>query len=142
MKTIIHFLRIHGSPDEVFDALTKSDGLSGWWSRNVRADIGVGGRVRFRFLEGFNPVMEVTEEVRGRLVRWKCVDGHDKWQDNIFTFDIRPVGNEANLMFIQEYARELSDEDYGTYNFNWGYYLGSLKKLCETGEGTPFEPAP
>jgi len=41
-------------------------------------------------------------------------------------------------MFVQEYAQELSDEVYGTYNFNWGYYLGSLKRLCEEGIGTPF----
>ena len=44
------------------------------------------------------------------------------------------------LQFVQEYAQELSDETYGTYNFNWGYYLNSLKLLCETGEGTPFGP--
>ena len=42
--------------------------------------------------------------------------------------------------FRQEYAQELSDETYGTYNFNWGYYLNSLKLLCETGTGTPFVP--
>jgi hypothetical protein len=29
---------------------------------------------------------------------------------------------------------------YGTYNFNWGYYLNSLKRLCEEGVGTPFDP--
>ncbi len=43
-------------------------------------------------------------------------------------------------MFAQDYARELSDEVYGTYNFNWGYYLNSLKQFCETGTGTPFAP--
>jgi hypothetical protein len=44
-------------------------------------------------------------------------------------------------MFTQIYAQELSDEVYGTYNFNWGYYLQSLKLLCETGMGTPFKTA-
>lgn len=140
MKTIIHFFRIHASPEKVFHGLTTSDGLAGWWSRDVQVEEDGDVRVRFRFLEGFNPVMDVTVAKKDSLVAWKCVDGHDKWQDNTFTFDIRPVGDEADLMFIQEYARELSDEDYGTYNFNWGYYLGSLKKLCETGDGTPFEP--
>ena len=27
------------------------------------------------------------------------------------------------LRFWEGYARELSDDAYGTYNFNWGYYL-------------------
>ncbi len=26
----------------------------------------------------------------------------------------------------------------GTANFNWGYYLDSLRLLCETGCGKPF----
>ena len=42
------------------------------------------------------------------------------------------------LRFVQEYAQELSDEIYGTYNFTWGYDLYSLQLLCETGTGTPF----
>ncbi len=44
-------------------------------------------------------------------------------------------------MFVRVYAQELDDEVYGTYNFNWGYYLGSLKELCETGKGKPYRPA-
>jgi hypothetical protein len=40
----------------------------------------------------------------------------------------------------QGYARELSDEVYGIYNFNWGYYLNSLKLFCEKGAGVPFRP--
>jgi hypothetical protein len=44
------------------------------------------------------------------------------------------------LVFEQGYARELSDEVYGIYNFNWGYYLNSLKLLCEKGVGAPFNP--
>jgi hypothetical protein len=36
-----------------------------------------------------------------------------------------------------EYARELDDVNYGIYNYNWAYYLESLRKLCETGKGEP-----
>lgn len=44
------------------------------------------------------------------------------------------------LMFSQDYARELSNETYGTYNFNWGYYMNGLKLFCEKGAGIPFAP--
>jgi hypothetical protein len=27
-----------------------------------------------------------------------------------------------------------------TYNFNWGYYMESLRLLCTTGAGKPFVP--
>ncbi len=75
-----------------------------------------------------------------RLVRWTCVDGHPNWQDNTFSFALKEKAGETQLHFVQEYAQELSDETYGIYNFNWGYYLNSLKRLCETGTGAPFEP--
>jgi len=42
--------------------------------------------------------------------------------------------------FWQQYAVELDDDAYGTYNFNWGHYLESLRLLCTTGTGTPFRP--
>ncbi len=43
------------------------------------------------------------------------------------------------LRFWQYYAVELADDYYGTYNFNWGYYLESLSKFCSTGKGAPYE---
>ena len=42
--------------------------------------------------------------------------------------------------FWQEYATELADDYYGVYNFNWGYYLESLRQLCVDGVGKPFRP--
>jgi hypothetical protein len=44
----------------------------------------------------------------------------------------------TRLRFTQDYAVELSDDDYGTYNFTWGYYLESLRLLITTGVGKPY----
>jgi len=140
MKTILHTVDIAAGPSIVYESLTTERGLSGWWSTRVSAETEVGGRVRFTFIEVFNPVMEILELEPDRLVRWRCIDGHEPWTDNTFRFEIEARGERSVLFFRQEYAQELSDEEYGTYNFNWGYYLHSLKQLCETGEGTPHQP--
>jgi hypothetical protein len=42
------------------------------------------------------------------------------------------------VRFWQYYARELSDDAYGNYNFNWGYYLESLRLLTSARAGKPF----
>jgi len=139
MKKIIHYVRIHAVPESVYRALTTEDGLAGWWSTAVRVQPNVSGVIDFRFAGDFNPNMEVTALEPNRQVEWKCVAGHNNWRDNTFSFDLRDSDGETDLMFVQVYAQELSDEVYGTYNFNWGYYLGSLKRLCETGTGTPFK---
>ena len=139
MKTILHTVHIHASPPTVFEALTTRAGVTGWWTTEADLDPGVGGIIRFEFRGDFNPRMEQTRLVDGQLVEWRCVEGHPNWQDNTFEFVIRDADRGTSLRFVQHYAQELDDDTYGTYNFNWGYYLGSLKKLCETGSGTPFE---
>lgn len=140
MKKIIHFVHIEAPAATVYQALTTQEGLSGWWSTNVTVEPGVGGVIDFRFLDDFNPDMKVTALEEDAHVAWTCIGGHDNWQDNIFSFDLRASGETTDLMFVQVYAQELSDETYGTYNFNWGHYLSSLKQLCETGTGVPYTP--
>ena len=95
--------------------------------------------VRFTFRGDFNPDMKITTLERDREVGWSCVGGHAPWQDSTFRFVLDDENGATSLHFTQEYGRDVSDEAYGTYNFNWGYYLNSLKRLCETGTGTPFE---
>jgi hypothetical protein len=46
--------------------------------------------------------------------------------------------DQARLRFTQGYGVELDDDAYGIYNFNWGYYLESLRLLCGTGTGKPY----
>lgn len=140
MKTIIHAVHVHADPATVYRALTTADGLTGWWTTTVDVEEGVNGIVRFTFHADFHPHMKQTVLEKNRLVRWLCVSGHGNWQDNTFTFTLHDRQGETMVMFEQQYAQELSDETYGVYNFNWGYYLNSLKLLCESGVGMPFVP--
>lgn len=140
MKTIIHTVHIHTEPEKVYRALTTEPGVTGWWTTQAKLDAGEGGVIRFTFRGDFHPHMKQQKLREPELVEWHCIDGHPNWQDNTFTFSLRERDGETSLRFVQQYAQELDDDTYGTYNFNWGYYLNSLKQLCETGKGTPFEP--
>lgn len=140
LKTIHHVVEVPASAEEVFGAITTQDGLSGWWTTEVSAPGPVeGGVIDFTFAGEFNPNMVITAIVEPSLVEWKCADGHGPWQDNTFRFEIEDIGDGARLRFWQHYATELSDDAYGTYNYNWGYYLQSLYELLTTEQGKPFE---
>ena len=79
----------------------------------------------------------------GRELEWRCVSGHEPWQDSTFRFQLAALDDgRARLRFWQDYAVELADDYYGVYNFNWGYYLESLRLLCVTGTGKPFQAVP
>ncbi len=142
MKTIHHVLDIEAEAARVWSALTEQDGLAGWWTTSVTADPpAVGAVIRFTFAGDFNPVMEITSIDEGRSLEWRCIGGHEKWADNTFPFELVALDDgRTKLRFSQHYAVELSDDDYGVYNFNWGYYLESLRRLCTTGTGAPFQP--
>ena len=143
MKTIHHVVDIDGPTDSVWSALTEGPRLASWWSTRVEtAPAALGVQTHWTFGGDFNPVMQVTEIVPRSALSWRCIGGHDNWQDNDFRFELVPLEpNRTRLRFWQEYATELSDDDYGIYNFNWGYYLESLRLLCPRGRGRPYVPS-
>jgi len=143
MKTIHHLVDIDGDRRAAWDALTVQSAMAGWWSTEVTTAIpGVGALTHWTFAGDFNPVMEITAIDPPAKLAWRCVAGHDPWQDGTFRFELQELDDgRTRLRFWQDYAIELSDDAYGIYNFNWGYYLESLRLLCSTGQGRPFKPA-
>ena len=142
MKTIHHVLDIDAGVDSVWSAITDADRLAGWWSTKLRTTKPiVGERIAFTFAGAFNPVMEITELEELLKLEWRCVDGHEPWSNGTFRFEVVALDDgRTKLRFWQDYAVELSDDAYGVYNFNWGFYLESLRLLCTTGRGKPFTP--
>jgi uncharacterized protein YndB with AHSA1/START domain len=141
MKTIHHVLDIDAGTERVWAALTEAKGLAGWWSTKLETGAPeVGSLIRFTFAGDFNPVMEIVNLDGGTSLTWRCTEGHQNWDDNTFDFELVSLADgRTRLRFTQNYAVELSDDDYGVYNFNWGYYLESLRLLCTTGNGKPFQ---
>jgi uncharacterized protein YndB with AHSA1/START domain len=141
MKVIHHVLQIEASPERVWSALTEPADMARWWSTRVSSPpAALGAEVLWTFEEGFNPVMRITTIEPPNELVWCCTRGHPPWLDNTFRFELDAVNDDqSRLRFWQEYAVELDDDSYGQYNFNWTYYLGSLRQLCETGTGRPYE---
>ena len=146
-QTILHYIRVHATPDEVFERITTAEGLASWWTTKVEAEARESGKVRLTFEGDFNPVMRITRFDRGEHLSWRCVDGHGNWTESRFHFELEGVEveegqepEETHVVFRQRFARTLDDHNFGRYNFNWAHYLASLKEACETGKGTPFKP--
>lgn len=143
MKTIHHVLDIDAPPTLVWASLTEPERLASWWSTRVDSPpAAVGARTVWTFDGDFNPVMRTERLDPPREIVWRCVAGHEPWQDGLFRFQVEPLEDgRTRLRFWQEYAVELADDYYGVYNFNWGYYLESLRLLCVTGTGKPYRPS-
>ena len=133
MVDILHRIGVNSSPDDVYEALTTTEGLSGWWTTNTQGSGRVGGVLKFRFSAGgFD--MEVTELDPGRLVRWRVVDGPEEWIGTNVHWDLRQEGDFTIVLFEHEGWRE-PVEFMHHCSTKWATYLMSLKSLIETGTG-------
>ena len=138
---IIHVLSIQASKQTVYKAITTQEGLSSWWTIDVKATPQEGSIINFRFHGTFNPDMKIRKLEENGRIEWECVDGAKEWMGSKFVFELSEQDDRTQLKFVQEYDKKISDEAYGVYNFNWGWYLQSLKDYCESGRGKPFKKA-
>jgi uncharacterized protein YndB with AHSA1/START domain len=140
MDTIHHLVEIDAPGDKVYDALTAESGLSGWWTTKVASpDPSVGSSVKFTFEDPFHPEMEITELEPGSLVAWR--GANQPWLDAQIRFELgdsQRYGDGTALRFWQRYAGDLDDDSFGIFNYNWAYYLESLRRLVTEGKGMPF----
>jgi len=140
MQSIHHVFSVAASPAHVYEALTKTETLAGWWTTVVEGGTDAGDVIDFTFGGDFDTKMRITALEPGSRVVWELAEGHPNWEGSTFEFSLARSEAGTTVRFWQHYGRKLSDDDFGIYNYNWAYYLESLRLLCETGKGKPFEP--
>ena len=139
MDTILHVFDVARSPAEVFSAIATEAGLASWWTTKVEADESVGGEIRFTFVPGgFNPRMRIDALDAPSVAAWTCVGDAEGWLGASIRFELRDHEAGTRVTFRQGSGEPLDDEAFGVFNFNWGYYLESLRTYCESGHGKPF----
>jgi uncharacterized protein YndB with AHSA1/START domain len=117
MCDIRHRVGITAPAGRVYDALATTDGLSGWWTREVTGVSRVGEKLEFYF--GYPEpaaVMEVTELIPDRRVAWRCVQGPDEWVGTAVAYDLSTDGVETAGLFTHADWREPIEQ--------------SLRELC------------
>ncbi len=141
MVDILHRVGITASQDAVYEALTTIEGLTGWWTSDVRGDGDAGGVLQFRFRfddspdpDGFD--MRVVEAKPAERVLWEVIDGPGEWIGSRISFELRTEGDYAIVMFAHEGWRE-PVEFMHHCSTKWATFLVSLKAYVETGKGAP-----
>jgi uncharacterized protein YndB with AHSA1/START domain len=137
MPSIKHLLVINTPPKKVYSAINKTEGLCGWWTTGAKTDGCTGGTAEFVFGERYYVKMKITILKDNKTIEWECLEGDKEWIGTTFLFDIEDKDGTAILRFSHNNWKEETDF-FASCNFNWGYYLNSLKQYCETGTGTPF----
>jgi uncharacterized protein YndB with AHSA1/START domain len=138
MADIRHRVGIDAPIDQVYEALTTTEGLAAWWTRHVEGESVPGGRVAFYFGgPDAAAVMEVTELTPPTRVRWRCVEGPAEWLDTTIDFELAQHGDETVVLFTHGGWRE-PVEFMHHCSTRWAYFLIGLRAGLGGGKATPW----
>jgi uncharacterized protein YndB with AHSA1/START domain len=137
MVDILHRVGINVSPRNVFDAITKLDRLSAWWTSDTTGQTEVGGVIHFQFGDRGSFDMKVLELDPAKRVVWEVVKGPTEWVGTKVIWDLKPQGEGTTILFKHQDWRE-PVEFMHHCSTKWATFLMSLKAMLETGKGTPF----
>jgi uncharacterized protein YndB with AHSA1/START domain len=134
---IRHRVGVAAPIDAVHSALTTVEGLSGWWTPDVRGEAAEGAKLEFYFGSPEpGAVMEVLEQSPTR-VAWRCVQGPQDWVGTRIVFDLQPSPDETVVLFQHAGWRE-PVEFMSHCSTKWAQHLIEFKHGLEGGEAHPF----
>ncbi|MBC8424431.1 SRPBCC domain-containing protein [bacterium] len=137
MPDILHTFTVAAPAAQVYRALTEQAGLASWWTEQTTAENGLGARLIFDFGERYHNTMTVVDLLDAERVAWHIDEAHPEWVGTVITFDLEADGEVTRLRFGHRDWREATDF-FASCNFQWGFYMQSLKSYCETGAGRPW----
>lgn len=136
MVDILHRVGVVAPLDDVYRALTTTEGIAGWWTTDTTGTSEVGGTLAFRFgdVGGFD--MKVLDLDPAGHVRWRVIGGPEEWIGTELDWRLDQRDEYTIVLFTHEGWREPGEFMYHC-STKWATFLMSLKDLVETGRGRP-----
>ncbi len=131
-------LRIHATPDALFDALTTVDGLSAWWTRATGSG-DTGGQLKFHMSQPEPCMMRVVAAARPISVQWTVTacDFEPDWVGTRPTFTITAIDDATTELHFRHRGLTEELDCIEMCTRGWDHYLASLRDYVETGTGSP-----
>lgn len=138
MADILHLVPIKAPPLAVFKAISEEQGLAAWWTVDVQAKAEEGSTAQFRFENGQIVMrMTIAELTSPERVLWQVAEpSPPEWEGTTISWDLEQTDEGTRLLFGHRGWRS-TDGSFAAINYNWAYYLTSLKDYLETGDGFP-----
>ncbi len=141
MTDIVHRIGIKAPAAKVYAAVSTTEGVAGWWTRDTTGTATIGGSVTSRFLTKDGTELGRMDLQMARLepdreVRWRFTDGPPEWIGTDATFELTQDGDMTILIFGHRNWKE-PGEFMAHCSMKWAVFLMSLRELIETGRGRP-----
>ncbi|HVA02927.1 MAG TPA: SRPBCC domain-containing protein [Acidimicrobiales bacterium] len=138
MPDIRHRIGTTAPRARVYEAFATTDGLRGFWTRDVKGESAIGSNLEF-FFGSPDPsaVMEVVDLVPDTRVAWRCVEGPEEWVGTNLTFELRSMGDETVVLFTHADWQQPSEFMHHC-STKWGYFFLGLKRWLEGSDSVAY----
>ena len=132
-----HRIRVHAEPGRVYQALTTTDGLKGWFTSGIGGEVREGGEVTMDF-DGKEPFRwRVTELKPDTRVHWDCLGGPGSPIGTTVTYLLTGESQGPTVIECDHDGWPEGHDAFATCNTLWGILMGRLKDYAESGEARP-----
>ncbi len=138
MPEILHLIKIRAAQDRAFVAVSTAEGIRQWWTRDAALASQVGGAGEFGFY-GHRMVIKTTvaELAAPTRVAWDVLSSTGGAFDGTkISFDLSSEQGVTSVLFAHR-GFSAGGNNIASATTRWGFYLLSLKRYLETGEGAP-----
>jgi uncharacterized protein YndB with AHSA1/START domain len=141
MADVLHQVGIQSSPKTVFTALTEENGIKAWWSEHAKAQAKVGFLNEVSFYgASVTFKLRVKELDPDKKVVWAVESGPPDWANTDITWTISKHDGQT-LLHLAHRGFASTGGNFAAVNYNWGWYVTSLKFYLEKGQGMPHTDA-
>ena len=140
MAQIAHLVRIRATPEQVYQRVASTAGISEWFTQASSSDYREGGELELRF-DDESVSFTITELQEPSRIVWRCTTEGNSWFDTDIGFEFAAQGDRTIVRFDHLGWPEVSDR-FRDCSMSWAYFLESLRSLIEEGRGTPESLAP
>ena len=131
--TIDHLLHINAPISEVFNAITKADNLSQWYTTDIEDN--ADQTLTMKWGEMFLKIKCTI--IENKKITWDFLESSMPITSMYMTYELSENEGETRVKLTFGDFLEKSDF-YANQNFSTAKYLESLRQFCQTGKGEAF----
>ncbi len=142
MADIVFEFDINAPPEKVYKAVTEEAGYKGWWTTNSMITPQVGSTAAFKLKDHGRDVaftMLVSKLEPNKAVELTIKDAASPdWPGTKIAITLAPSEDGTHVVF-SHLGFPSTGGSFGFTNYNWGFFMGSLKAYTESGHGMPYQ---
>lgn len=131
-------VHVSATPEVVSEALRTSSGIAGWWAKSNRLWKENGEQFLSLDFGQVKKLMRVQETNSPSELTWHVLECTlHEWPGTQIIFNITPTSDGGSLIKLEHRGLTPKLECFESCSSGWEYFMASLKRYVQTGEGSP-----